>query len=206
MKNNITKLSGHAYTERQTGDNCSAYALQNVLRYYGLSIDAERFYNRCVRAESPELPLNGGVTPQTVCDQFRKLAEEERKAERKFIISHPMRNCMGGNLNSLRYILKNDNPVIVVGFADVRDERTADNLHYMVVTGIDDENVYLLDSSGGTEYGEQIEFCNRIVSREDFLKMWKISDCDCGGVTLGEIAKEMGLKVVNNQYIYFETK
>ena len=185
----LTRVRQQFFTEQQTGENCSAYALSNVMRYHGLHLDPESFYEKCLKDETTKM-LKGGVTPETMMEQFMMLAWDNKEIG-EFLRHHALGWKAESNLDEIKQCLEADLPVIVVGLADKRDKRITDNLHYMVVTGLDDENVYLLDSSQGDKYGERIDFYNRVVSRADFLEMWKIDDCKCGRRTLGQLANNI---------------
>ena len=60
-------------------------------------------------------------------------------------------------------------PVLILGYYDKTAEW--DNLHYMLVTGYDENNIYLADSLHNT--GRR--YYNRKVDRKTFKKMWNTS-------------------------------
>ena len=184
----LTRISKHMFTRKQSDENCSTYALSNLLRYYDVQLDPDSFYKRCMKDRVSKI-LKGGVIPDTLMEKLKDLAKTDKKVA-DFCRRYELSCKPGASLDDIREDLENDIPVMVVALALVNDERKTDNLHYMVVTGLDENNVYMLDSYYGNCYGENMDFYNRVVSRKDFLKMWKISDCKCGEETLGELAEE----------------
>ncbi|MDY6323698.1 MAG: C39 family peptidase [Catonella sp.] len=135
--------------------NCSAYMTAHLLQHYGIEKDPEDIYNRMERFIDSE-----AVAPWQVVRYInRVLPENSVPARYSFKVS--------GKLQDIHTELEHGLPVPVVILYDT-ESRTFDDLHYVLVTGMDDRKVYMIDSlhdGGRRTY-------NRTVSLEDFMIMW----------------------------------
>lgn len=142
-----TMISRPLDIRTQEGPRCSAYAASCLLRYLGKDCDPKKLYDRFGRL--PE----GSALP----DSVGKVIGAKLKSR--------------GIIEDLEAMIDKDMPVLVLCFYD--ESPDWNNLHYLLVTGYDEDNIYLADSlhaSGRRQY-------NRIVSRETFLRMWDTSRC-----------------------------
>lgn len=129
----------------QVGPRCSAYAASCLLRYEGKNSDPVELYK--LFAKLPD----GSALPRAV----------GRKIEYKMKTR--------GTLSDIEKMIDEDHPVLILGFYD--EDAGFNNLHYMLVTGYDDDFIYLADS---LERPGAL-FHNREIPREVFLKMWDTS-------------------------------
>lgn len=130
---------------RQNGPKCSAFAASHLLKFYGVETDPDKLYKKFMK-----LP-DGSALPASVAKKTGTVL------------------CSHGTLPDLEKMIDQDKPVMILGYYD--KEQCWDNLHYMLVTGYDDEYIYLIDSlCGGGEC-----FYNRKVKRRTFKKMWNTS-------------------------------
>ena len=76
-----------------------------------------------------------------------------------------------GSVEDIEKLIDSDKPVMVLIHYSLA-EMDFDSLHYVLVTGCDEDHVYIADSlwSGGKQY------YNRIISRKDFVRLWDVSD------------------------------
>lgn len=130
---------------RQQGPKCSAYASSCLLGFYGKEVKAKDLYRRFFK-----LP-DGSAVPSSVAK----------------VIGAKLRT--NGKISDIEKLIDEGKPVMVLAYYDKTPEW--DNLHYMLVTGYDDENIYLADSlhSSGERY------YNRKVDKKTFRKMWNTS-------------------------------
>lgn len=129
----------------QQGPKCSAYSSSCLLRYYGKDIDADKLYRSFMK-----LP-DGSAVPSSVA----------RKIKAK-IHTH-------GKISDIEKQIDDKKPVLVLIYYDKTPGW--DNLHYVLVTGYDDEYIYIADSLHGS--GER--YYNRAVKRDIFEVMWNTS-------------------------------
>ena len=131
----------------QEGPRCSAYAASCLMRYEGKEAEPIALYNSFWK-----LP-DGSALPRSV----------GRKS------GHSLR-C-NGSIEDIEKMIDNDKPVMVLIHYSLA-EMDFDSLHYVLVTGYDEDHVYIADSlwSGGAQP------YNRIISREDFVRLWDVSD------------------------------
>ncbi len=137
--------------EYQKKRECAGYATAFVLRHFGINIDGQTAYN----AIPVKLP-NGDVAGLGVIYLCYK-----HKVRVKLRI---------GNLNALKNSLTVGNPIIAL----TRSVVGSNSLHYITVVGYDEENIYVVDSMESHKNCEN-DFYNRIISEEDFKKIWKTS-------------------------------
>ena len=145
----------------QKGPKCSAYSSSCLLRYYGQESDPSELYDKFFK-----LP-DGSAVPSSVG---------------KVIGAKLHKN---GKLSDVKAMIDEGKPVLVLIYYD--EEPGWDNLHYVLVTGYDDENIYIADSlhrSGKRYY-------NRAVKTKLFKKMWNTS-------------KSLPVKLVYGKNLYFE--
>jgi hypothetical protein len=129
----------------QQGPKCSAYSSSCLLRYYGKDIDTDKLYRSFMK-----LP-DGSAVPSSVA----------RKIKAKI---HTR-----GKVSDIEKQIDDKKPVLVLIYYDKTPGW--DNLHYVLVTGYDDEYIYIADSLHGS--GER--YYNRAVKRDVFEVMWNTS-------------------------------
>jgi len=147
--------------KRQDGPKCSAYASSCLLGYYGREEEPDKLYKEFLK-----LP-DGSAIPTSV---GRKIGAK--------IHTH-------GKITDLEKMIDAGKPVLVLVFYD--EEPDWDNLHYVLVTGYDDENIYIADSLHAT--GER--YYNRVLKKKTFKKMWNT-------------AKTLPVKMFYGKNIYYE--
>lgn len=147
--------------KKQNGPKCSAYAASCLLRYYGEKSEPDKLYKKFLK-----LP-DGSAIPSSVG---------------KVIKAKLKRN---GKIEDLERLIEEGKPVLVLIFYD--KQNYWDNLHYVLITGFDKDNVYIADSlhSSGERY------YNRCVSRDVFCKMWDTS-------------KTLPVKLIYGKNLYYE--
>jgi len=129
----------------QRGPKCSAYAASCLLRYFGTKVYAKTLYPKFLKL------LDGSAIPSSV---GRVIGAK--------LHTH-------GRISDIERLIDEGRPVLILGHYDETAEW--DNLHYMLVTGYDENNVYLADSLHNT--GRR--YYNRKVDRKTFKKMWNTS-------------------------------
>ena len=129
----------------QRGPKCSAYASASILKWRGQEAKPDKLYLKFLK-----LP-DGSAIPSSV-----------GKVIGAKLHTH-------GSISDIEKIIDSGKPVLVLGFYDKKAEW--DNLHYFLVTGYDDKNIYIADSLHSI--GER--YYNRSVSRETFEQMWNTS-------------------------------
>lgn len=145
----------------QKGPACSAYMTAHLLQYYGIEKDPLDIYGHLGRFVDSE-----AVAPWQVASYINNvLADNGCNTRYNFSAM-----C---ELADIYAELQNGGPVPILLMCSPYS-KTFDELHYVLVTGIDDENVYLIDSlhkSGVQPY-------NRVVIVEDFAVMWSLENAD----------------------------
>lgn len=131
--------------KRQQGPKCSAYASSCLLRYFGKETESDRLYKKFLK-----LP-DGSAIPTSV----------------GMVIGAKIHTK--GKVSDLERVIDKGTPVLVLVFYD--KQPGWDNLHYVLVTGYDDEYIYIADSLHGS--GER--YYNRAVKRDVFEVMWNTS-------------------------------
>lgn len=132
--------------KRQQGPKCSAYASAHLFQFYGVQAKPKQLYKRFHK-----LP-DGSAIPSSVAK----------------VTGFKMHR--NGSVADIERSIDADKPVMILGYYD--DEPSWDNLHYMLVTGYDAENIYIADSLHTS--GER--YYNRKIKREDFEEMWDTSE------------------------------
>ena len=131
----------------QVGPRCSAYAASCLMRYEGKAAEPIALYKRFWKlADGSALPRSVGMKS-----------------------GHRLRR--NGSVEDIKKLIDSDKPVMVL-FHYSLAEKGFDSLHYVLVTGYDEDNFYIADSlfDGGKQY------YNRIISRKDFVRLWDVSD------------------------------
>lgn len=131
----------------QKGPRCSAYAASCYLRYKGKESKPKALYNKFLK-----LP-DGSAIPSSV----------GRKTGLKCV-----RN---GNIDDIKKLIDQDIPALVLIHYSPKD-LDFDSLHYVLVTGYDDSNFYIADSL----FSKGELYYNRVVSHDNFIKMWDTSN------------------------------
>jgi ABC-type bacteriocin/lantibiotic exporter with double-glycine peptidase domain len=143
----MTKLNVKPFQETLHADMCGPASLKIILEYYGISKSEKELADLC------NLVPGLGVDDKSIKSAAEKLGfKVEIKNESSF--------------EDIEEWLKKGMPVIVDWFTrgrqDYNDSEVPDG-HYSVVTGLDDEYIYLQDPEIGAE---------RKIKREDFMKVW----------------------------------
>ncbi len=143
--------------EQHGEPNCSAYMAAHLLQHYGIIKDPDDIYLRMGRYMDSE-----AVAPWQIATYLNKTFQEN-----SIPIKYGFKKA--AVLHDIHAELERGVPVPVLILYDTHSS-SFDDLHYVLVTGIDDKNVYLIDSlsCGGT--------CtyNRTVQIKDFMKMWSL--------------------------------
>lgn len=130
--------------EAQESGQCAAYAAAYVMRYCGDEVHGKELY--------PEIHRTfGAVLPSNVVKLFH---DHNYQAK-----------AYHGNLETMKKRLSQGTPVIVY-------LRIPNDTHYAVVTGYDENSIYLADSMTENANADERSY-NRIVSNEEFKKLWK---------------------------------
>lgn len=138
---------------------CSAFMTAHLLQQYGIRKDPMEIYDRIGRFGDSE-----AVAPWQVAEYINGILEEQGLSDRYGF----EKRC---TLQDIRSELAQGRAVPVVILYDTED-RTFDDLHYVLVTGLDEQTVYLVDSlhdTGRRSY-------NRTVSLDDFRIMWSLKN------------------------------
>ena len=130
--------------EKQEDDQCSAYAAAYVMRFCGDDIRGEKLYPDVERSF-------GAVLPSNVVRLFR---DHNYQAK-----------AYHGTLDAMKKRLSQGTPVIVY-------LRIPYDTHYAVVTGYDENNIYLADPMTENANADEASY-NRIIDNEEFKKLWK---------------------------------
>ena len=130
----------------QKGPKCSAYSSSCLLRYKGYKSKPKALYKTFAK-----LP-DGSALPSSV----------GKKIGAKM--------CTKGTIEDIEKIVDSDTPALVLCYYG--KDHSWDDLHYILVTGYDDEKFYIADSLHAS--GEK--FYNRVVTKEEFKRMWDTSD------------------------------
>lgn len=131
--------------KRQNGPKCSAYASACLLRYYGMEEDPDKLYKKFFK-----LP-DGSAVPSSVGKVIGAKTHTH------------------GKLSDIEKMIDEGKPVLVLVYYD--KNIGWDNLHYVLVTGYDKDNIYIADSLHAT--GKR--YYNRAIDRKLFKKMWNTS-------------------------------
>lgn len=130
--------------EKQENDQCAAYAAAYVMRFCGEDIRGEKLY--------PDVERSFGVVmPSNVVRLFR---DHDYQAK-----------AYHGTLDTMKKRLSQGSPIIVY-------LRIPNDTHYAVVTGYDENNIYLADPMTENANADEASY-NRIVDNEEFKKLWK---------------------------------
>ncbi len=131
--------------KKQSGPKCSAYASSCLLRYYGKETEPSELYDKFLK-----LP-DGSAIPSSVS-----------KVIGAKLHTH-------GKISDIEKKIDQGKPVLALVYYD--EEPGWDNLHYILVTGYDEEYIYIADSlhASGKRY------YNRKIKRKTFNKMWNTS-------------------------------
>ena len=128
----------------QEGDRCSAYAAAYVLRSQGKEISGDDLYPEMKR-------IFGFVPPASVAKVLTNHGCDAR--------------AYHGNVDTLKARVSEGNPVIVF-------IRVPHDTHYAVVTGYDEEYIYLADSTAENANADEALY-NRRVTTSEFKKLWR---------------------------------
>lgn len=130
--------------EKQEDRQCSAYAAAYVMRYCGDDTHGSELYPDVDR-------ILGAVLPNNVVRLFRDHGYQAK--------------AYHGTLDTLKKRLSEGMPVIVY-------LRIPNDTHYAVVTGYDEEHLYLADPMTENANADHPSY-NRIVDNEEFQSIWK---------------------------------
>lgn len=130
----------------QKGPRCSAYSSSCLLRYNGVESKPKKLYN-----EFAKLP-DGSALPGSVGRHIGA------------------KMCTKGTIEDLERIIDGDQPALVLCYYGTSHDWNS--LHYILITGYDDDNLYIADSLHTP--GEL--FYNRVVKKSAFERMWDTSD------------------------------
>lgn len=130
----------------QKGPKCSAYASSCLLRYHKIDAEPDDLYKKFLK-----LP-DGSAIPSSVAKVIGAKLNTD------------------GSIDDLKRIIDSGSPALVLCYYN--KQQYWDNLHYILITGYDDKNLYIADSlhhAGALYY-------NRSVPYKQFLKMWDVSE------------------------------
>lgn len=130
---------------------CSAYAAAYILRNYGIPAVGKELYP-IIRGKMK----SGYVYPKGLKDLLRSYGFE-------------VTYCRG-NMNALKYEIRNGNPVIVM----ILVKKDKDWLHYVPVVGYDEHYVYFAESLESLINCNE-KYYNRKVENVEFKKLWNTS-------------------------------
>ena len=137
-------ITGGNYIAYQSDGQCSAFAAAYVMRSLGAQISGEELY--------PDIGRTFGfVSPQNLVKTF---AEYGYSAA-----------AYHGDINTLKARVAQGVPVIA--FISIPGDT-----HYVVVTGYDEERVYLADSLPENANAAE-PWYNRSVTAEEFAELWR---------------------------------
>lgn len=136
----------HNYIDYQDKSLCGAYAAAYVIRHYGKDATAEEL--------SPSLHKRFGFTSPNSVARLLKDNGYEAKAYH-------------GGLNDLKARVAKGDPVIV--FISIPNDT-----HYAVVTGYDEDYIYLADSLRENANADDKNY-NRQIKTSEFEGLWKTS-------------------------------
>lgn len=123
---------------------CGAYAGAYVLRYYGIEADGSILGTELHR-------VFGFTSPSSVARLLRDHGLDAK--------------AYHGDLAALKKSVSQGKPVIVF-------LRNSNDTHYAVVTGYDDNNLYLADSLKENANADETLY-NRIIAKDEFEQLWK---------------------------------
>lgn len=130
--------------EKQEDGQCSAYAAAYVMRYYGDDIHGGELY--------PDVDRRfGAVLPSNVVRLFRDHSYQAK--------------AYHGTLDTMKKRLSKGTPVIVY-------IRIQNDTHYAVVTGYDEDHIYLMDPMTENANADDPSY-NRIIDNDEFMRLWK---------------------------------
>ena len=130
--------------EKQEDGQCSAYAAAYVMRYCGDDTHGSELY--------PDVDRSlGAVLPSNVVRLFRDHGYQAK--------------AYHGTLDTMKKRLSEGTPVIVY-------LRIPNDTHYAVVTGYDEEHLYLADPMTENANADHPSY-NRIVDNEEFQSIWR---------------------------------
>ena len=128
----------------QDGGLCGAYAAAYVMRHFGSQTSAEDI--------SPSLQQRFGFTsPNSVASLLKENGYDAK--------------AYHGDLNTLQTRVAKGDPVIVY-------IRIPHDTHYAVVTGYDEDHIYLADSLRENANADEKPY-NRIIAKDEFEELWK---------------------------------
>ena len=144
-------LSKKNRIDTQTEYQCSAYAAAYLLRHFGISAVGNELYS-IIQGKMK----SGYVYPKGLRNLLRSYGFE-------------VTYCRG-NMNVLKYEIRNGNPVIVM----ILVQKDKDWLHYVPVVGYDEHYVYLAESLESLINCNE-KYYNRKVENVEFKKLWNTS-------------------------------
>ena len=128
----------------QADGKCAAYAAAYLLRHFGEDADGETLF--------PELKRPLGFAPaNSIVDVFERRGYQAKACH--------------GSLDTLKQRLTAGTPIIVF-------IRILGDTHYAVVTGYDEQHIYLADSLAENANAADARY-NRVLTTEDFEAVWK---------------------------------
>jgi hypothetical protein len=144
-------MTDGSYFERQGEVECAGFSSAFLLRHYGCSARGMEVYK--------SIPCKFGrgfVYPKGITHYFRSAGHKA-----------VMRT---GTLNALKCRISAGEPTIVM----IRSREGESALHFVCVTGYDEENIYLAETVG--EFiNENGEYYNRSIPTVQFKKLWNTS-------------------------------
>lgn len=111
------------HVDFQKGPDCSGYSTAYLLRHYGENVTGSEMYEKIIKKKK-----NGTVTAKNILQPLREYGKKLKYVR--------------GNLTSLKNEVAKGVPVIVV----IRGQLKGFSMHFAVVTGYDEEYIYLADS------------------------------------------------------------
>lgn len=146
------------YFDYQQYYECSGYASAYVLRSLGEEATGLGLYGKFENKNA-----DGTLPPIYLKQNLNKMGY---KCSLKM-----------GDLTSLKYDISRGTPVVAL----IRISETSKYLHYVAVVGFDKDNFYVADSLDYMKNADNENY-NRVISKDDFKKLWKcypesISNC-----------------------------
>ena len=141
------------YYEYQTNNEGAGYAAAYTLRCFSVDAKGADIYN-----EIENKSEDGFVYPTDLAKVF---TNRNIKVDIK----------SNQTIDDLKNDLDNKNPIIVL----VKSNNTTTN-HYITVVGYTKESIYCVDSISKNTTTKDNSRYNRIISNEDFLNIWNVSD------------------------------